>query len=135
MVDPKTGCWTVPFMVDSTWEDLMFENEQEVQEAKDESVVRMLDVDSINMWPALWSNASKPRQEIHISPVTLISYGGKFKLLTGPDPGNINSHTTPGYVPMAEYAVGCALVRPFYACACPTPFYALCPVYLAFTCD
>ena len=49
MVDPKTGCWAVPFMVDSTWEDLMFENEEQVQAAKNESILRMLDVDSVNI--------------------------------------------------------------------------------------
>jgi arylsulfatase I/J len=63
------------------------------------------DVDSINQWPAFWSDA-KPRDEIHVSPVTLIAGKGKWKLLTGPDPGSINEHTQPGYVPFSDYGVG-----------------------------
>lgn len=63
------------------------------------------DVDSINQWPAFWSDA-KPRDEIHVSPVTLIAGNGKWKILTGPDPGSINSHTRPGFVPFSDYGVG-----------------------------
>lgn len=64
-------------------------------------------VDSINQWPVLSGETTDPqRTEIHVSPATLIDYGGKWKLLTGSDPGSINSHTTPGYVPFDRYAVG-----------------------------
>jgi len=66
---------------------------------------KLPDVDSINQWPALWSYA-KPRDEIHVSPTTLISHGGKWKLLTGPDPGSINQQTTDGFVPFNDWAVG-----------------------------
>jgi len=63
------------------------------------------DVDSVNQWPAFWTGENL-RDMIHVSPVTLIAHGGKWKLLTGPDPGNINSHTKAGYVPFDDYGVG-----------------------------
>jgi len=65
------------------------------------------DVDSINQWPILSGEKHKSqRTDIQISPVTLLDYAGKWKLLTGPDPGNINTDTTAGYVPFDTYAVG-----------------------------
>jgi arylsulfatase I/J len=63
------------------------------------------DVDSINQWPAFWTGENQ-REEIHVSPVTLITHGGKWKLLTGPDPGSINEHTAPGHVPFDAYGIG-----------------------------
>lgn len=81
------------------------------------------DVDSINQWNVLWSEAARERDEFHVSPVTLIAYGGKWKLLTGPDPGNINSHTVPGFVPFNYYGVGCAAQRSLESARpIPTPF-------------
>jgi len=47
------------------------------------------------------------RTEIHISPVTLIQ--GQWKLLTGSDPGSINSHQHSGIVPFDSYRVGYGL--------------------------
>lgn len=64
-------------------------------------------VDGINQWPLLSGEISHghgARNEIHISPVTLIK--GRWKLLTGSDPGSINSHQRAGVVPFDSYAVG-----------------------------
>jgi hypothetical protein len=72
------------------------------------------DTDSINQWPVLsGETTTTQRTEIHISPVTPIDYGGKWKLLTGADPGNINEHTVDGYVPFDTYAVGYYTGYPF----------------------
>ena len=70
-------------------------------------------IDSINQWPIISGETTEKtlRSSLVVSPVTLIDYGGKYKLLTGPDPGSINSHTSPGKVPFQEYAVGCARRR------------------------
>ena len=79
-------------------------------------------IDSINQWPLL-SGAVTPgnghRTEMHISPVTLIS--GRWKLLMGSDPGNINKYAKPGMVPFNVYGVGYglgALRQPFMAKNC-----------------
>lgn len=66
---------------------------------------RLPQPDSLNMWPLLSGKTTVgPRTELQISPATL--YDGKWKLLTGADPGSINEHTTPGFVPFDRYAVG-----------------------------
>eukprot|EP00930_Biecheleria_cincta_P055119 TRINITY_DN41481_c0_g1_i1.p1 TRINITY_DN41481_c0_g1~~TRINITY_DN41481_c0_g1_i1.p1 ORF type:complete len:642 (+),score=93.16 TRINITY_DN41481_c0_g1_i1:50-1975(+) len=81
------------------------------------------DVDSINQWPILSGQTTDTqRVDLQISPVTLIDYSGKWKLLTGSDPGSINSHTVPGFVPFNRYTVGYypgAVLGSFDA-ACPT---------------
>jgi len=69
------------------------------------------DVDSINLWPTLSGEAGAARTSIQVSPVTLIE--GKWKLLTGPDSGSINSNTAAGYVPFQSYAVGYLTGYPF----------------------
>jgi len=48
-VDPRTGCWAVPFLVDSTWEDLLHENEQVVADEKAQCIMNQLDPDSVNV--------------------------------------------------------------------------------------
>lgn len=78
---------------------------------KDEAAVAMglPDVDSINQWPVLSGQTTETqRTDIHISPVTLIDYSGKWKLLTGSDPGNINKKflSKPEFVPFNTKAVG-----------------------------
>jgi len=69
------------------------------------------DVDSINLWPTLSGEAGAARTGIQVSPVTLIE--GRWKLLTGPDSGSINSNTASGYVPFQSYAVGYSTGYPF----------------------
>lgn len=64
-------------------------------------------VDSLNQWPLLSGEVAPgggERTQMHISPVTLIE--GRWKLLMGSDPGNINKHTKPGVVPFNVYGVG-----------------------------
>lgn len=64
-------------------------------------------VDSINQWPVLsGETTTTQRTELQVSPVTLIDYGGKWKLLTGADPGSINDNTVAGYVPFDTYSLG-----------------------------
>jgi hypothetical protein len=48
-VDPLSGCWAVPVMVETTWDDLLFENEQHAQYARDESIMRQINMDSVNV--------------------------------------------------------------------------------------
>jgi len=63
--------------------------------------------DSINQWPVLsGETTTSQRTELQVSPVTLIDHGGKWKLLTGADPGSINDNTVAGYVPFDTYSVG-----------------------------
>eukprot|EP00927_Polykrikos_kofoidii_P045563 TRINITY_DN3958_c0_g1_i1.p1 TRINITY_DN3958_c0_g1~~TRINITY_DN3958_c0_g1_i1.p1 ORF type:complete len:587 (-),score=57.24 TRINITY_DN3958_c0_g1_i1:104-1714(-) len=67
-------------------------------------------VDSVNQWPLLSGQISVGhgmRSEMHISPVTLIQ--GRWKLLTGSDPGSINSNQHEGVVPFNSYGVGYGL--------------------------
>eukprot|EP00966_Prymnesium_polylepis_P137115 3168316-Prymnesium_polylepis.1 len=63
------------------------------------------DIDSINQWPLLCGDvATGARTEVQVSPVTLIE--GRYKLLTGADPGSINTYGKLGYVPFPFHAVG-----------------------------
>jgi len=72
------------------------------------------DTDSINQWPILSGERTVSiRTEVQISPVTLIDQAGKWKLLTGADPGSINDDTSPFYVPFDTYAVGYFTGYPF----------------------
>ena len=83
-------------------------------EAKDEVAIakNLPDFDSINQWPVLsGETTSTLRTELMVSPVTLIDHGGKYKLLTGPDPGSINTYQSDGIVPFAEYCTGWARCR------------------------
>ena len=48
-MDPLSGCWTVPVLVESSWEDLLHENKLMQQEARDESIMRQIDFDSVNL--------------------------------------------------------------------------------------
>eukprot|EP00929_Paragymnodinium_shiwhaense_P033329 TRINITY_DN18316_c0_g2_i1.p1 TRINITY_DN18316_c0_g2~~TRINITY_DN18316_c0_g2_i1.p1 ORF type:complete len:763 (-),score=112.99 TRINITY_DN18316_c0_g2_i1:608-2896(-) len=76
---------------------------------KDEVAIEngLPDIDSINQWPVLsGQTTNNQRSDIQVSPVTLIDHGGTWKLLTGPDPGSINTHTSPGYVPFDTRSVG-----------------------------
>jgi len=78
-------------------------------EQKDEAAVAngLPDIDSINQWPVLSGQTTETqRTGIQVSPVTLIGDSGKWKLLTGADPGSINSNTVPGFVPFDTKAVG-----------------------------
>merc|ERR1712032_579886 len=85
-------------------------------EQKDEVAIAngLPDVDSINQWPVLsGQTAEAQRTDVQISAVTLIDHAGKWKLLTGSDPGSINEHTVPGFVPFDRYAVGYWTGYPF----------------------
>jgi len=74
------------------------------------------DTDAINQWPVLsGQTTTSQRTEVQVSPVTLIDYAGKWKLIIGPDPGSINSDTTPGYVPFDRWAVGYYTGYPFHS--------------------
>mmetsp|Transcript_122681 Transcript_122681/g.273894 ORF Transcript_122681/g.273894 Transcript_122681/m.273894 type:complete len:667 (+) Transcript_122681:80-2080(+) len=78
------------------------------------------DTDSINQWPILSGETTTPqRTDLQVSPVTLIDGAGKWKLLTGPDPGSINADTMPGFVPFDTYAVGYYTGYPYVAGAPP----------------
>lgn len=72
-----------------------------------ETAVDLPGVDSINQWPVISGETKKnQRTWIQSSPVTLIDHGGKWKIMTGADPGSINTNTVPGYVPFDMYNVG-----------------------------
>jgi len=72
------------------------------------------DTDSINQWPILSGEQTvSVRTEAQISSVNLIDQAGKWKLLTGADPGSINDDTMPGYVPFDTYSVGYFTGYPF----------------------
>jgi len=89
---------------------------------------RLPPVDGLNQWPLLSgeiSDGQGPRTEMHISPVTLIQ--GRWKLLTGSDPGSILKYQHEGIVPFDSYRPGygmsalkttAGMVLPPYGLAC-----------------